>query len=250
MAGAAESAGSVATAAAAGGRKFGSRRITCDGSRRRPGVGTRGLRPVVVHPKNLRQPAEVARGQRVTDVCDRVDHAVRDDQRPQPSCAPPHVREHQAHHDIAQARAEALIEVVRPAQQAGCQQRGDRVDPQLPQPGEQERDDDDFLGPAVGERGDQQDSVSATRCRRAQRARRTRSAPAPGPRRKARARAGRSTPRVRGHPAGPAASRSRPSPIWRGPKPLRHNRYTAEETPRDQLEHDGEIQAEVDQVER
>ncbi len=64
------------------------------------------------HAQGLVQPAEVARQQRVADERHGVDQRVRDDQRPQPAGALPRVPEHQSHREIAQARAEALIEVV------------------------------------------------------------------------------------------------------------------------------------------
>ena len=108
------SGGSAASAASGGGGSSGpaGSPATAPGAARGSGPG---LRPVVVHTRMyvLRyQPAQVARRQRVADKRDRVDDPVRDDQRPQPAGAPPHVAEHQAHHDIAQPRAEALIEVV------------------------------------------------------------------------------------------------------------------------------------------
>ena len=42
----------------------------------------------------------------------------------------------------------------------------------------------------------------------------------------------------------------RPSPIFAGPKPLRHNRYRPSSPPAHQLRDAGQIQPEVDQVER
>ena len=59
----------------------------------------------------------------VTDERHGVDQAVRDDQRPQPARPLPRVAEHQPHGDVPQARAEALVQVVGAAQQAGQQQR-------------------------------------------------------------------------------------------------------------------------------
>ena len=126
VAAAVASAGSVGSVARPVAAIVGSRRITCDGSRGgvadAAGIGARARWPIVVHSKNVRgrraitvQPAEMAGQQRVADERHGVDHAVRDDQRPQPPGAPPRVAEHQAHRRVAQAGAEALIEVVRAA---------------------------------------------------------------------------------------------------------------------------------------
>ena len=78
--------------------------------------------PIMIHRMNVRprtgesaQPAEVAGQQRVTDERDRVDEAVRDDQRPQPAGAHPDITEHEPHHHIAQPGAVTLVQVIRPA---------------------------------------------------------------------------------------------------------------------------------------
>ena len=62
----------------------------------------------------------------------------------------------QAHHEVADEPAQPLVEVVAPAQHGGGHQRPVLRPAQLPQPGEQPADHDDFLGPRVpGGREDQ-----------------------------------------------------------------------------------------------
>src|SRR6185312_14591958 len=120
------------------GRYFGSRRITWDGSRRALGSDPGADGRLSFTAWNLRrrrfasrQPAEMTRRKRVADVGDRVDDPARDDQRPQPAGASPYVGEHEAHDDIAEPCAEALVKVVCAAQEAGRQHGGHGIDSQL-----------------------------------------------------------------------------------------------------------------------